>query len=600
MIHFKKYMEYFSFQRSLGLSIAICLHFAAPNAFSGQFAFSHLIHPGFDMYDILPKEWVADQPDKNPIGGIALLPDGRMVTTTWSSGASDTIRNGKAFILSGVLSATTGSEVSVEPLSTSLRDPLGVTVVDGVIYVLEKDRLARFTTDGTGWKYGIEYDKANPVGVLDFFQWYSMGLVYAQGKFNWTIAAINAYGSVVDPEPLKHGAWVQYDPITKTHEYMAYGLRSTGGTILGPEGTICTTDNDGDWVASDKLVCMEKGLWYGYGGPTFPARKPDQEVIPPTVWGAHDEITNSLGDGILIPKGKYSGQMFITDLTNGVLDRVFFEKINGHWQGAFTFVTGGFNAGAFRMLLAPDSTTLVVGSIGGVGGGWKYQDYRGSVYAGLSRLVPNNKPVLEILAVRSLGPTKMEVEFTEPVDSSAGLVENYTVTSWKNIYKSPSSFGKGNNLFPLKHFLAGVELSADHLKAILSFSNLEEGRVVRVFVNPVVKSINGDTLFFKYADYTLNHFGPAEKIPLNQILNGSTSKPFRYELHYNQAGLELKMDAPGAHSIEVFSVKGIRLKSIRKFGPFTLSLNKEFLGTGVFMLRIINESGPIISRLLNF
>ncbi len=573
--------------------LGLILQLTVTATHSVKFLFSHSIHPGFDNYDILPPTWVVDKDGVNPIGAIAMLPDGRMVTTTWTSKTGSNGRNGQAFILSGVLTATTRAGITVATLPTSLREPLGMTIVNGSIYVVEKDRLGKFTPNGANWTYSVEYDKANAVAFQNYGHWFSMGLVYYQGKFNWTLGGFHDYGNYIDSNPERHGTWVQYDPVTKTHEYMVYGMRNTGGTSLGPDGTICTTDNQGDWEPSDKFICMEKGNWYGFDGPTAPMRKTGQVESPPTSWGPHDEITNSMGDAILMPKGKYAGQMFITDLTNGVINRIFMEKVRGHWQGAFTFVTAGFKAGPYRIILAPDSTTLIVGCTGGGGGGWKYLD-TAQAYSGLHKLVPNNNPVLEILAVRSMSNTKMEVQFTEPVNPAAALAAGYTVTSWKNI--SSQGYGQGRNSLPLTHTITNVTLSADNLRATLTLSGLEMGRIVRIFVNPSVKALSGDTLWFKYSDYTMTNFGPAEVVSLKRMLSGNEVKPFQYTLHKIRNGVELKMSTPGAFVVEAWTMQGTRIATFSKAGPFGLTLTREAVGTGVFMLRIKNEAGLALSE----
>ncbi len=571
------------------------------------FPFAHLIHPGFENYDILPSPWVVDQFNKNSIGGIALLPDGRMATTIFKEYGNATNRNGQIFLLSGVLTATKTGDITMNQITASFREPLGVAVVNGSIYVTEKDRIGKLTPNGANWTYSVEYDKANPVGIRDYGHWFSMGLVYYQGKFNWTLGGFHGYEpadtiytvatGVGDPEPLKHGTWVQYDPITKTHEFMVHGLRNTGGTSLGPDGTICTTDNQGDWEPSDKFICMEKGQWYGFDGPKSLAKLPGQVEYPPTAWAAHDEISNSLGESVLIPKGKYAGQMFVTDITNGIIDRVFLEKVKGHWQGAFTFVTGGFRAGVYRILVAPDSSTLIVAGLGGSAssGGWSY--LKQPLYSCLHKLVPNKKPVLEILAVRSMGPTKMEVEFTEPVNPAAALASGYKITSWKNI--AGPGYGEGNHSLQLTHTIANVTLSADNLKATLTLSGLEVGRVVRVLVNPTVKALNGDTLFFKFSDYTMNNFGPADPVSLARMLGGQEMKPFQYSLQKNRSGVELKMATPGNYSVEAWTMEGTKVESIRKEGPFGLTLTREILGTGILMLRIKNEAGHSVSEIVS-
>ncbi len=91
------------------------------------FPFAHLIHPGFENYDILPSPWVVDQFNKNSIGGIALLPDGRMATTIFKEYGNATNRNGQIFLLSGVLTATKPGDITMNQITASFREPLGVS-----------------------------------------------------------------------------------------------------------------------------------------------------------------------------------------------------------------------------------------------------------------------------------------------------------------------------------------------------------------------------------------------------------------------------------------------------------------------------------------
>lgn len=546
-------------------------------------------HPGFDNYNILPAGWDVGQ-DKS-IGGIALLPDGRMVTTIWRGGAKSN-RNGEAYLLSGVLNAKSSADVSVAQISKTLFDPLGVTVVNGTIYVLEKDRLAKFTPNGSAWTYAMEYDGANPFTVKDFYHWFSMGLVYHKGKFNWTLGGFTQYSEFVDPEPMKHGTWVQYDPATKTHEFLVHGLRNTGGVALGPEGTICTTDNQGEWEPANKFICMEPGKWYGWDGPNALARMGRPET-PPTVWNTYADLGNSPGQAILMPKGKYAGQMLLTDLPNAWITRLSLEKVKGHWQGANIFLTGGFQSGVFRILLAPDSSSLIVAGVGGNGGGWKY----GTTYTSLHRLVPNTKSVLEILTVRSLGAGQMSVEFTDPVGGAAASTSSYTVTSWKNI--ANSGYGGGHKVQMKTHAVTAVSMTPDNRRSVLSITGLEEGRIVRIEMGPAVKAISGDTLWSKFADYTLNNFGPAEVVTLARMVEPSREKPFQYAVHKTTGGMKVEMASPGAYELEILSPEGKRVDIVRKTGPFGFTLSRDKLGVGLFILNIRNSEGSSAAEKIN-
>lgn len=544
-------------------------------------------HPGYDNVDVLPAAW--RNQERKAIGGIALLPDGRLVATIWRSGDLNN-RNGEAHILSGTLTARSASEVTVAPLSTTLLDPLGAAFVDGRIYVLEKDRLARFDPDGAGWKYAIEYGGHNPFATRYFYHWFSMGLVHHGGRFHWTLGGFTQYREFVDPDPLRHGTWVEYDPAAKSHKFLVHGLRNTGGVSLGPDGTLCTTDNQGEWIPTNKFICMEPGKWYGWDGPEALARQ-DRAETPPTVWNTYNDLGNSPGQTLLLPKGRYAGQMIMTDVNRAWLTRLFLEKVKGHWQGANVFFSGGFNSGTFRLALAPDSSTLLVAGVGGNGGGWKY----GNTYTSLHRLAPNAKPVFEILAVRSLDASRMEVEFTERAGAAAAAPASYTVTSWKNV--AGPGYGSGHKSDTKTLTVAGAALSQDGRKAVLTVQGLAEGRIVRIKAGNALRSQAGDTLWSGFADYTLNAFGPAEPPTGIRIgAAGDGGRPLRHALLGGGRDLRLALPSPGAYRVAILTPQGRTAASLECAGPALIPLAGMLPARGLHLLVIRDGEGRSVTR----
>jgi cytochrome c len=77
------------------------------------------VHPSFDLSTI-------HKSDFNPkVGGLAFLPDGGLLVTTW-----DTV--GGVYLLRGVETGDT-SKIKVKRIAAGLAEPLGITVVDGKI-----------------------------------------------------------------------------------------------------------------------------------------------------------------------------------------------------------------------------------------------------------------------------------------------------------------------------------------------------------------------------------------------------------------------------------------------------------------------------------
>src|SRR5699024_6091710 len=83
-------------------------------------------------------------------------------------------------------------------------------------------------------------------------------------------------------------------PDGEKREVFGEGFRSANTIGIGPEDTILTVDQQGDWVPVDRLdIVLDKGGSYGY----FPHRKKDLQkgkFNTPVAWLPHT-VDNSAG-----------------------------------------------------------------------------------------------------------------------------------------------------------------------------------------------------------------------------------------------------------------------------------------------------------------
>src|SRR5690606_35841885 len=90
------------------------------------------VHPSFAVETIRPN-WFEPK-----VGGLDVLDDGRVVLSTWDP-------DGSVWIVSNIESG----EPEVKRIAWGLAEPLGLKVVDGEIYVMQKQELTRLVdTDG--------------------------------------------------------------------------------------------------------------------------------------------------------------------------------------------------------------------------------------------------------------------------------------------------------------------------------------------------------------------------------------------------------------------------------------------------------------------
>ncbi|MEL7533768.1 MAG: PA14 domain-containing protein, partial [Bacteroidota bacterium] len=207
------------------------------------------VHPSFDLAMARPADF------QKRVGGMDFYGDALLVST-WDAA-------GDVYMLEGV----TGEDpeaIKVTRIATGLAEPLGVKVVDGHIYVLQKQELTELI-DHDGDKITDEYRTVcNGWKVSANFHEFAFGLVEKEGYLYATLAtAIMPGGASADPQIPDRGKVVKIDPRSGTFEFIATGLRTPNGIGLGYNDEIYVADNQGDWLPSSKIVHVNEGDWFG-------------------------------------------------------------------------------------------------------------------------------------------------------------------------------------------------------------------------------------------------------------------------------------------------------------------------------------------------
>ena len=438
------------------------------------------VHPGFDLQTIRKSDF------KPRVGGLAFLPDGRLLVTTW-----DTV--GGIYLLDHVDTGDT-SRITVKRIASGLAEPLGIEVVDGEIYVLQKHELTRLK-DHDGDEVIDEYEAVcNSWGVTSDFHEFAFGLVYKDGYFYATLSMAMRLMSHEKQHP-DRGRTIR---ISKdgSYSHLNYGLRTPNGIGLGVDGELFVTDNQGEWTPANKLIHVKEGEFLGmhWGLPDGLSEPPP--IAPPAIWLPQDEIGNSPTEPILIHNGPYKGQMLHGDVTHGGIKRDFIEKVKGQYQGAVFRFTQGLEAGVNRLCWGPDSA-LYVGGVGMVGGwSWKEKQY------GLQKLKYNGEVVFEMLAIRAK-PKGFEIEFTEPLERTEPLAPSgFDVQQWR--YEGTSGYG-GPKLDLKKLKITKMDISADRKRIFLEIAGLRKEHVVYFMLPEGLTSVSGQDLWSSEAWYTLNN-----------------------------------------------------------------------------------------------
>ena len=366
------------------------------------------------------------------VGGLDFLPNGDLAICTCS---------GEIWIVEGVTDGL--AQARWRLFARGLNEPGGLRVINGQIYVTQKCELTRVSdTDGNGgadlfecisdgWGYTGNYHSFTTGPALD-----------AQGNFyvmitghrpifdvqfmGWCVRVspnVEPFGS--DGFGIANDSFFEMTDSTKRYAAKGYcsGLRVPNG--FGEfNGDIFMTDNQGHWIAANKLNHLEPDQFYGYP-PARPAPvdwfNGHSDFTPPAVWFPYAWVRSASGLVEIADErfGPFQGQMLVGEFQNASLVRVTLEKVNGRWQGAvFPFVKG-FASGVNRIAFGSDGNLYA----GGLRmGHWTSIAPRPH---SLDRVRFTGTIPFEIREVHAQ-PDGFTLFFTQEVDaSSAGNVENW-------------------------------------------------------------------------------------------------------------------------------------------------------------------------------
>ena len=439
------------------------------------------VHPAFDLHQARPEAF------EPMVGGIDFMPDGRMVVTTWDP-------EGSVYLVANYTAAP--EEIQVKRIARGLAEPLGVKVVDGDIYVMQKQELTRLV-DINGDEVIDRYENlANDWSATDNFHEFGFGLEYEDGHFYAALAtAILPGGASADPQAPDRGKVMKVRKSDGAKEFVASGLRTPNGIGYGIDGKLFIADNQGDWLPSSKIVELTEGAWYGSRSVDFEGTANLTEAKP-VVWLPQDEIGNSPSEPAPLNVGPYQNQMIHGEVTHGGIKRVYAERVNGRLQGAVFRFSQGLEAGVNRLDWAPDGSLIV----GGVGNPGNWGD-DGKQWFGLQRLTYNGQDAFEMLKV-SARSDGFVIDFTQPIRAGQNVsAEDFEIHQW--YYEPTAEYGgPKKDLRPLP--VEGFSLSEDRTQVRFKLGGLKEDHVVYFRIKRPFASASGQNLWSTEAWYTLN------------------------------------------------------------------------------------------------
>ncbi len=413
---------------------------------------------------------------------IDFFPDGRMVLTTYG---------GDVWIVSGVDSELL--DMRWKRYAAGLYEPMGVKVVDGLIYVTCKDRLTRlhdFNNDGEADFY--ESFAADPDVSVNFHAFNFDLQVDSLGNFYY---AKSGHGADTDLP----GVVYKISPDGKYREVYSTGFRTPNGMGSMPGDRITASDNQGQWTPASKINLLRPGGFYGWvqtydgrgkwsqGGGTIALDRvvPPKTFDPPLVW-MPQVLDNSSGGQLWVddPRwGPLTGRLLHTSFGRGSLYYLMQQDVQEVSQAAIIKLPFNFASGIMRAAVNPaDGQVYAVGLDGWNGGGRP-----GLIDHAVQRLRYTGKPYL-IVTDCTVEPEGLRVAFNFPLDrQQAGQSTAYQLHHWN--YRWQASYGSemyspttGEVGIEPMNFTA-AEVATDGRSVLLKISDLKPVDQVHLRLN---------------------------------------------------------------------------------------------------------------------
>lgn len=349
----------------------------------------------------------------------AFFDDDRAAVATWS---------GDVWIVDGIDADL--DELRWRRFAVGFHMPQGLEVVDGTVYVLDRDQITRLhDLNGDGEADYYENFNNDFHGTHHFHEFtFDLDRDRA-GNFYFAKAARHALPAKVK----HHGVIFKLDPAGENLEVVCRGFRVPNGVAVGPNGEITTSDQEGHWIPSTRVNLCTPGSFHGYmwGGGVDPDRA---DYDNPIAWLPISVDNSGAGQAWIATDrwGPFKGHLVHSSFGRGKIFLMLMERFGETVQGGAVELPVDFDTGLMRPdFRARDGSLYLAGLYGwgtkrkAVGGFYRAR------YTGQPVFVPS-----ELHASRQ----GIDVSFLHELDAeTAEDPANYSVRRWN--YKWLSRYG---------------------------------------------------------------------------------------------------------------------------------------------------------------
>ncbi|MDA0659545.1 MAG: c-type cytochrome [Planctomycetota bacterium] len=364
---------------------------------------------------------------------IDFFPDGRMAVATVG---------GDVWIVSGV----DGELLNLrwKRFAGGMFEPLGIKVVNGLIYVTCRDRLTRLHDLNADGEADFYESFSADTDVSTYFHAFNFDL-QTDSSGNFYYAKNGQYTDYKLP-----GAIIKVSPDGKTRDVVCTGLRTPNGMGIFPDGRLTVSDNQGTWMPASKVSLVRPSGFYGYvQNQADAAWAPDggkidiKSVIPPKtfdqplIW-MPQEVDNSSGGQLFVEDrrfGPLAGRLLHMSYGQGNLFYLMIQQVGESSQAALVKFPHDFGSGIMRgRVNAVDGQVYVAGL-----NGWNDNGRGGLADGGIYRVRYTGQPV-RMITDCEVHPGELKIEFNFALDPKAATnLQSYSALQWN--YQWTSNYG---------------------------------------------------------------------------------------------------------------------------------------------------------------
>ena len=436
-------------------------------------------------------------------GGLETMPDGSLMVSS---------RRGEIWRVENP--AGPPGSMKFSRWAHGLHEVLGIAQRDGWLYAVQRGEVSRIKdTDGDG-KADLFQTVSDGWEVCGDYHEYAFGSKFDKDGNLWVVLCLT--GSFTSNVPFRGWA-VRVTPDGKMIPTCS-GIRSPGGIGLGVDGEVFYCDNQGPWNGTSSMKHLTVGSFQGHpDGNKWYAQAPNMgpkplepksgsrfhveaaripEYVPPPVLLPHGKLGNS-ASGVCLDSsggkfGPFQGQMFVSDQSFSVVNRIVLEKVEGRYQGAAIPFRSGFGSGNVPMHFTPDGAMYVAGTNRGWGS-------RGTAPYALERLDWTGQVPFEIHEMK-IRPDGFLLTFTQPADrATLESTASYVLKTYTYIFQAAYGSPEVDHSTPK---ILSATAAADGKSVRLKIDGLQIGHIHDLQL-PGVKSAEGKGLLHPSAYYTL-------------------------------------------------------------------------------------------------